>query len=81
MAVAEELLARGESCLDEDRPGSGHVPTQRLVAGNSDEVAEQLKPFIDAGYRHLVCGFPAPYDPESMRRLATVVRPALEAHL
>ena len=81
VAVAEELLARGESCLDEDRPGSGHVPTQRLVAGNSDEVAEQLKPFIDAGYRHLVCGFPAPYDPESMRRLATEVRPALEAHL
>jgi alkanesulfonate monooxygenase SsuD/methylene tetrahydromethanopterin reductase-like flavin-dependent oxidoreductase (luciferase family) len=79
VAVAEELLARGESSLDEDRPGSGHVPTTRLVAGDSDEVAEQLKPFVDAGYRHLVCGFPAPYDPETMRRLATEVRPALEA--
>ena len=73
------LLARGESCLDENRPGSGHVPTTRLVAGDADEVAEQLKPFVEMGYRHLICGFPAPYDEETMRRLATEVRPALEA--
>jgi hypothetical protein len=77
--VAQELLARGESSLDEDRPGSGSVPTSRLVAGDSDEVAEQLKPFVEMGYRHLICGFPAPYDEETMRRLATEVRPALEA--
>ena len=74
VAVAQELLARGET-----RPGSGHVPTTRLVAGDSDEVAEQLKPFVEFGYRHLICGFPAPYDEETMRRLATEVRPALEA--
>ena len=79
LAVAQELLARGESCLDENRPGSGHVPTTRLVAGDADEVAEQLKPFVEMGYRHLICGFPAPYDEETMRRLATEVRPALEA--
>ena len=79
VAVAQELLARGESELDEDRPGSGHVPTKRLVAGNADEVAEQLKPFVELGYRHLICGFPAPYDQETMRRLATEVRPQLEA--
>ena len=79
VAVAEELLARGESSLDEDRPGSGSVPTTRLVAGNADEVVEQLKLFVDAGYRHLICGFPAPYDRETMRRLATDVRPQLES--
>jgi alkanesulfonate monooxygenase SsuD/methylene tetrahydromethanopterin reductase-like flavin-dependent oxidoreductase (luciferase family) len=78
IALAEELLARGESSIDEDRPGSGSVPTSRVVAGDPDEVAEQLKPFIDAGYRHLICGFPAPYDAETMRRLATEVRPQLE---
>ena len=31
------------------------------------------------GYRHLIAGFPSPYDEESMTRLATEVRPMLEA--
>ena len=79
LARVEELLARGESSIDEDRPGSGHVPLTRVIAGNPDEVAAQLKPFVDAGYRHLICGFPAPFDAETMRRLATEVRPQLEA--
>ena len=30
------------------------------------------------GYRHLVAGFPSPYDEESMTRFATEVRPILE---
>ena len=47
--------------------------------GTPDEVFELLRPFVDAGYRHLICGFPPPYDEESMRRLATEVRPRLEA--
>ena len=76
---AAELLARGEAAIDQDRPGSGHVPAARVVAGNPEEVVAQLKPFVDAGYRHLICGFPAPYDEETMRRLATEVRPQLEA--
>jgi hypothetical protein len=29
------------------------------------------------GYRHLIFGFPAPYDEESMERLAREVRPRL----
>ena len=38
-----------------------------------------LAPYPAIGYRHLIAGFPAPYDEESMTRLATEVRPALEA--
>jgi len=30
------------------------------------------------GYRHLVAGFPSPYDEESMTRLVTEVKPSLE---
>ena len=52
-----------------------------VIAGNPDEVVEQLKPFVEAGYRHLICGFPPPYDDETMRRMATEVRPELEAYL
>jgi alkanesulfonate monooxygenase SsuD/methylene tetrahydromethanopterin reductase-like flavin-dependent oxidoreductase (luciferase family) len=46
--------------------------------GTSEDVAEVLAPFVEIGYRHLIAGFPAPYDEESMERLATEVLPLLE---
>ena len=80
VAADVEMLARnGGAERDEDRPGSATVESIRCIAGNPDEVYEQLAPFVAAGYRHLICGFPSPYDQETMRRLATEVRPRLEA--
>jgi alkanesulfonate monooxygenase SsuD/methylene tetrahydromethanopterin reductase-like flavin-dependent oxidoreductase (luciferase family) len=80
LARAAELLAvNGGAVLDEDRPGSGQVRSARLIAGNPEEVVEQLRPFVEAGYRHLICGFPQPFDEETVRRMATEVRPQLEA--
>ncbi len=76
---AELLELNGGAKDDEVRPGSAGVDSDRIIAGNPDEVAEQLKPYVDAGYRHLICGFPPPYDDETMRRMATEVRPQLEA--
>lgn len=46
--------------------------------GTPEDVIEKLAPYPAIGYRHLVAGFPAPHDEESMTRLATEVRPALE---
>jgi len=46
--------------------------------GTPEDVAEQLAPYLDLGYRHLIAGVPARYDEESMTRLATEVRPMLE---
>ena len=80
VAADVEMLARnGGAMRDEDRPGSASVESNRCIAGDPDEVYEQLAPFVEAGYRHLICGFPSPYDQETMRRLATEVRPRLEA--
>jgi len=79
VALDAELLARGGAQVDVVRELSGHAPADRLAAGNPDEVYEQLVPFVEAGYRHLICGFPPPYDVETMTRLATEVRPRLEA--
>lgn len=79
-AREREILAlNGGALLDEVRPGSTEVNSDRAVVGTPDEVVAQLRPFVEAGYRHLICGFPSPYDEESMRRLATDVRPRLEA--
>ncbi len=69
---AEEVLrevfaANGQADLWEDQP-----------VGTVEEVAERLAPFVELGYRHLIAGFPSPYDEESMTRLQTEVRPLLE---
>lgn len=78
-AREEEILAlNGGAGHDVAPPGSGTTAANRAAAGTPDEVFEALKPYIEAGYRHLICGFPGPYDEESMRRLATEVRPRLE---
>jgi alkanesulfonate monooxygenase SsuD/methylene tetrahydromethanopterin reductase-like flavin-dependent oxidoreductase (luciferase family) len=59
------------------RNGGARVWTDQPV-GTPEDVAERLAPFVEFGYRHLIAGFPSPYDEESMTRLATDVRPALE---
>ncbi len=46
--------------------------------GTPEDVAEQLAPYLEIGYRHLVAEFPSPFDEESMTRLATEVKPVLE---
>ncbi len=46
--------------------------------GTPEEVAEKLAPYLDIGYRHLIASHPAPYDLESLTRLANEVRPLLE---
>ena len=80
LAADAEMLARnGGAQPDEERPGSADAPSDRCVAGNADDVVAELTPFVEAGYRHLICGFPSPYDEETMRRLVRDVRPRLEA--
>jgi alkanesulfonate monooxygenase SsuD/methylene tetrahydromethanopterin reductase-like flavin-dependent oxidoreductase (luciferase family) len=45
--------------------------------GTPEDVAAFIAPFLEIGYRHVVAGFPSPYDEESMTRLATEVRTSL----
>lgn len=52
-----------------------------MPVGTVEDVVEHCRPYLDAGYRHLIFGSPAPYDAETIERLATEVRPELEAHL
>jgi alkanesulfonate monooxygenase SsuD/methylene tetrahydromethanopterin reductase-like flavin-dependent oxidoreductase (luciferase family) len=63
----EIFAANGRAELWKDQP-----------VGTVEEIAERLAPFVELGYRHLIAGFPSPYDEESMTRLQTEVRPLLE---
>ena len=47
--------------------------------GTAEDVYELLAPYVELGYHHLVFYFTAPYDEETMTRLATEVRPRLAA--
>ena len=72
-AEAERVQARlfqanGDAPLWEDQP-----------VGTPEDIVERLAPLVALGYRHIICGFPAPYDEESMIRMASEVRPRLEA--
>jgi alkanesulfonate monooxygenase SsuD/methylene tetrahydromethanopterin reductase-like flavin-dependent oxidoreductase (luciferase family) len=59
--------------------GARSWPNQ--LVGTPASVAAELQRFVGIGYRHLIAGFPSPYDRESMERLASEVRPILEAAL
>jgi alkanesulfonate monooxygenase SsuD/methylene tetrahydromethanopterin reductase-like flavin-dependent oxidoreductase (luciferase family) len=59
------------------RNGNARLWTDQPV-GTPEDVAATIAPFLEIGYRHLIAGFPSPYDEESMTRLATEVRPILE---
>jgi alkanesulfonate monooxygenase SsuD/methylene tetrahydromethanopterin reductase-like flavin-dependent oxidoreductase (luciferase family) len=45
--------------------------------GTPEDVAGHIAPYVELGYRHLMAGFPSPYDEESMARLIGEVRPML----
>ncbi len=47
-------------------------------AGNPEDIADELAPYLGIGYRHLIANFPAPYDEESVTRFATEVRELLD---
>jgi alkanesulfonate monooxygenase SsuD/methylene tetrahydromethanopterin reductase-like flavin-dependent oxidoreductase (luciferase family) len=46
--------------------------------GTPEDLVEMLAPYAAIGYTHLISGFPSPYDEESMTRLMTEVKPALD---
>jgi alkanesulfonate monooxygenase SsuD/methylene tetrahydromethanopterin reductase-like flavin-dependent oxidoreductase (luciferase family) len=50
---------------------------QNQLIGTPEQVVEILRPFLGIGFRHFICGFPSPYDAESMERLMTEVKPEL----
>lgn len=66
-AVWADLMS-GLGVTDADMPAFTGPPRQ---------VAERLQPYIDAGFDTLIIELPAPYDPETLERLASDVLPLL----
>ena len=49
------------------------------LAGTPAEIVEKFAPYLELGFRHIYFDLPAPFDEETLERLATEVRPALAA--
>lgn len=67
-----------EALLDHN---GGAKPRIEGSVGTPEDIIERCTPLIEMGYRHLIFSFPAPYDSETMERMATEVRPRLEAQI
>jgi alkanesulfonate monooxygenase SsuD/methylene tetrahydromethanopterin reductase-like flavin-dependent oxidoreductase (luciferase family) len=78
--VIRDSRAEAQRVQREMMTGNGNAEAWKdQPVGTPEDVAEILAPYLGIGYRHLIAGFPAPHDEESMTRLITEVRPLLEA--
>jgi len=48
------------------------------IMNTSEELIADLLPYLDIGFRHLYFDIPAPFDDETLERLAAEVRPGLQ---
>ncbi len=58
---------------------AGMTPWKNQPVGTVDDVYDFLARYVEMGYRHLVFYYPAPYDVDTITRMAKEIRPRLEA--
>jgi F420-dependent oxidoreductase-like protein len=50
------------------------------TTGTPEQIVEKFAPYLDLGFHHVYFDLPAPFDEETLERLAKEVRPALDQH-
>jgi alkanesulfonate monooxygenase SsuD/methylene tetrahydromethanopterin reductase-like flavin-dependent oxidoreductase (luciferase family) len=79
VVIIRDSREEARRVFDATFAANGHARNwEDQPVGTPEDVIAALAPYPGIGYRHLIAGFPAPYDEESMTRLAQEVRPALE---
>jgi alkanesulfonate monooxygenase SsuD/methylene tetrahydromethanopterin reductase-like flavin-dependent oxidoreductase (luciferase family) len=79
VAIIRDSRAEAQGILERTFDGNGGAgPWADQPVGTPEDVVEKLAPFVELGYRHMIFGFPHPYDEETMTRLIREVKPALE---
>ena len=56
----------------------GAEPWKGELIGSPGQLVETMRKYVGIGFRHFICGFPSPYDAESMERLVAEIKPELE---
>lgn len=73
--TSEDALRDNESIFRQ----AGMTPWKDQPVGTADEVYDHLARYVELGYHHLVFYYPAPYDVDTITRMATEIRPRLAA--
>ncbi|MBA2719016.1 MAG: TIGR03560 family F420-dependent LLM class oxidoreductase [Chloroflexi bacterium] len=80
VVVIRDSRAEARKVADAIFEGNGKAePWKDQPVGTPEDVVAFIAPYLEIGYQHLIAGFPNPYDEESMTRLATEVRAAVDA--
>ncbi|MEX2323889.1 MAG: LLM class flavin-dependent oxidoreductase [Acidimicrobiia bacterium] len=77
--VIRDSRSEAEQVLNEIFAHNDSEPWSRDMMGTPQDLVERCAPYVEMGYRHLVFQYLAPFDAQTMERLATEVRPQLEA--
>ena len=77
--VIRDSRSEADRVLDEVFAHNDSKPWSRDMVGTPQDLVERCAPYVEMGYRHLIFQFLAPFDAETMERLATEVKPQLEA--
>ncbi|CAN5647807.1 LLM class F420-dependent oxidoreductase [soil metagenome] len=72
----DEAEARREAAAIGRHNGGSRGPE---TVGTPEQIVEQFAPYLELGFRHIYFDLPAPFDMETLERLANEVRPGLEA--
>ena len=62
-----------------ERAGTHPDAIRNAWLGSPQQIAERLEPYASLGFETVIIELPAPYDPETIERLATEVKPMVEA--
>jgi len=62
-----------------ERAGTHPDAIRNAWLGSPQKIAERLEPYASLGFDTVIIELPAPYDPETIERLATEVKPMVEA--
>jgi alkanesulfonate monooxygenase SsuD/methylene tetrahydromethanopterin reductase-like flavin-dependent oxidoreductase (luciferase family) len=60
--LAANAAANGDTLADDDE----------VFVGSPDQIADELRPFVELGFRHIIVDAMAPYDAETLERLPDV---------
>ena len=56
-----------------------HAESRFIVTGDPEQVAEQVAPYVELGFRHLVFHSPSPDQPRFLQLFADEVAPVLRS--
>jgi alkanesulfonate monooxygenase SsuD/methylene tetrahydromethanopterin reductase-like flavin-dependent oxidoreductase (luciferase family) len=79
VCVIRDDPAEARRAADEIFEHNGRAePWKGELIGSPEQLVERMRRYVDIGFRTFMCGFPSPYDAESMERLIRDVKPELE---